>query len=157
MMSKCLLLSTVCFCSLIFVTATQNNLAAQQIIAYYSGNAKKINTYYHPQITEIIFSFGHLSGNRLKISGKTDSQTIRALVFLKKKNPGLKILLSLGGWGGCKTCSDVFSTDSGRVQFAESVLHLTNYFHTDGIDLDWEFPSLAAYPEHPFRTEDKVN
>ena len=34
---------------------------------------------------------------------------------------------------------------------------LTDYFHTDGIDLDWEFPALAAYPEHPFKVEDKVN
>jgi chitinase len=42
--------------------------------------------------------------------------------------------LSLGGWGGCKTCSDVFSSDSGRLEFAESVLDLTNYFQTDGID-----------------------
>jgi chitinase len=63
----------------------------------------------------------------------------------------------MGGWGGCSTCSNVFSTDSGRMEFAESVLSLTNYFHTDGVDLDWEFPSLASYPEQPFKVEDKVN
>ena len=43
------------------------------------------------------------------------------------------------------------------MEFAESVLALTNYFQTDGIDMDWEFPALAAYPEHPFKVEDKVN
>src|SRR3984885_3776829 len=157
MMNKNLFRSAVCICSLLLLTVLSDRLNAQQIIAYYSGKAKQINTYYKPQISEIIFSFCHLSGNRLTVDNKKDTLTIRALVALKKKNTRLKILLSLGGWGGCKPCSDVFSSDSGRVEFAESVLDLTNYFQTDGIVLDWEFPSLAAYPEHPFKVEDKVN
>jgi chitinase len=37
------------------------------------------------------------------------------------------------------------------------VLEMTRYFHTDGIDLDWEFPTLGGYPGHPFRAEDKAN
>jgi len=157
MMKKNLLRSAIWICSLLFLSALPKRLWAQQIIAYYSGKAKQINEYYKHQITEIIFSFCHLSGNRLRVDNKKDTLTIQTLVALKKKNPRLKILLSLGGWGGCKTCSDVFSSDSGRKEFAGSVVELTDYFHTDGIDLDWEFPSLAAYPEHPFKVEDKVN
>jgi chitinase len=156
-MKKNVSLSALLICTLLFLPGLVNKLMGQQIIAYYSGKAKQIKTYYKPQINEIIFSFSHLSGNRLTIDNKKDTLTIRALVALKKKNPRLKILLSLGGWGGCKTCSDVFSSDSGRLEFAASVLDLTNYFHTDGIDLDWEFPALPAYPEHPFDVEDKVN
>ena len=156
MMKKYLLLSTVWICSLL-LPALSNRLRAQQVIAYYSGKARQINTYYNHRITEIIFSFCHLSGNRLTVDNKKDTLTIRALVALKKKNTRLKILLSLGGWGGCKSCSDVFSSDSGRKEFAGSVLDLIHYFNADGIDLDWEFPSLAAYPEHPFKVEDKVN
>jgi chitinase len=157
MMKKNLLRSTVWICSVLFLTGLSNSLRAQQIIAYYSGKVKQIDKYYNRQINEIIFSFCHLSGNRLTVDNEKDTLTIRALVALKKKNSQLKILLSLGGWGGCKTCSDVFSSDSGRTEFAGSVLALTNYFQTDGIDLDWEFPALAAYPEHPFKVEDKVN
>lgn len=157
MMNKNLLRSAVWLYSLLFLPALSNGLRAQQVIAYYSGKTKQINRYYNHQITEIIFSFCHLSGNRLTVDNKKDTLTIRALVALKKKNTRLKILLSLGGWGGCKTCSDVFSSDSGRKEFAGSALDLTNYFRTDGIDLDWEFPALAAYPEHPFKVEDKVN
>jgi chitinase len=156
MMKKNLLRSAIWIC-LLLLHALSNRAGAQQVIAYYSGKAKQINTYYNHQITEIIFSFCHLSGNRLSVDNKKDTLTIRALVALKKKNQRLKILLSLGGWGGCKSCSDVFSSDSGRKEFAGSVLELINYFHADGIDLDWEFPSLAAYPEHPFKVEDKVN
>jgi len=76
-------------------------------------------------------------------------------VALKTKNPDLKVILSLGGWGGCKTCPDVFSTDSGRREFVHSVQELTAYFHTDGIDLDWEYPALENVPGYPYGPEDK--
>jgi chitinase len=142
---------------IILIAGFSNKTAAQNIIAYYSGNAKQIRKYPAIKCNEIIFSFCHLYGNRLRVDNSGDTLTIQALVELKKKNPRLKILLSLGGWGGCKDCSEVFSSDSGRLEFSASVLSLTEYFHTDGIDIDWEFPALAAYPEHPFKVEDKVN
>jgi chitinase len=130
---------------------------AQSVIAYYSGNAAGIEQYSIDKLTHIIFSFCHLRGNRLHVGSRADSLTIKKLVSLKANHPTLKVLLALGGWGGCKTCSGVFSTDNGRLEFATSVLELTNYFHSDGIDLDWEFPVLAAYPGHPFSPADKEN
>jgi len=90
-----------------------------------------------------------LKGDVLALGRRADSLILEKLVGLKKKHPSLKILLSLGGWGGCKTCSNVFSTAEGRDKFARSVLEMTHYFHTDGIDLDWEFPTLGGYPGHP--------
>lgn len=149
--------SPVWVCSFILLLGISKGLSAQNIIAYYSGSAKKIGKYPVNKCTEIIFSFCHLDGNHLAVDNRKDTATIHALVGLKKKNHKLKILLSLGGWGGCERCSEVFSTDSGRSIFSASVLALTEYFHTDGIDIDWEFPALPAYPEHPFKVEDKVN
>ncbi|HET6225701.1 MAG TPA: glycosyl hydrolase family 18 protein, partial [Bacteroidia bacterium] len=73
------------------------------------------------------------------------------------KNPSLKVILSLGGWGGCMTCSDVFSTQEARKEFSESVLKLSQYFHTDGLDLDWEYPSIKGFPGHAFKPQDKEN
>jgi len=102
------------------------------------------------------YSFCYLKGRRLYASRK-DSITIRKLVSLKRRCPSLKVLLSLGGWGGCRNCSVVFSTDEGRVAFARSVRELMDYFDADGIDLDWEFPTLGGYPGHPFSTADKEN
>ncbi|HEX3081021.1 MAG TPA: glycoside hydrolase, partial [Puia sp.] len=87
-------LSAICTCSILLLSVPGNSLRAQQIIAYYSGKASQIKTYYKPQITEIIFSFCHLSGNRLTVGNKKDELTIRTLVALKKKNKHLKILLS---------------------------------------------------------------
>ncbi|HEX3768539.1 MAG TPA: hypothetical protein VHT72_09180, partial [Puia sp.] len=76
-MNKNFLRRTVWIYSFLFLSCLSNRLRSQQIIAYYSGKAKQINTYYNRQITEIIFSFCHLSGNRLKVNNKKDTITIR--------------------------------------------------------------------------------
>jgi chitinase len=101
--------------------------------------------------------FGNLEKNRLKIHTATDSAIIQQMVKRKMSNPSLKVMLSLGGWGGCKTCSDVFNTTTGRKEFAQSVKEISNYFNTDGLDLDWEYPAIKGVPDHTFRKEDRAN
>ncbi|MCH5596591.1 glycoside hydrolase family 18 protein [Niabella ginsengisoli] len=128
-----------------------------RVIAYYSSNATKIDSFQVDKLTHIIYSFCHLRGNKLAVDNDRDSLTIQKLVSLKSAHPKLKILLSLGGWGGCKTCSDVFSTEQRRREFAASVKALADYFRTDGIDLDWEYPTIEGHPGHPYQLADKEN
>ncbi len=153
-------LTTLMFLSLLlfsFIKNTARQASDLAVIAYYSGNSKTIDNYAVEKLTHIIYSFCHLDGNRLKVDDANDSATIKKLVSLKKKNPRLKVLLSLGGWGGCKTCSPVFSSEKGRKEFAASVKEVNSYFGTDGIDLDWEYPAIEGHPGHEYRDEDRPN
>ncbi|HEY9046237.1 MAG TPA: glycoside hydrolase family 18 protein [Ohtaekwangia sp.] len=127
------------------------------VIAYYSAGPEQVDKLPAEKLSHIIFSFCHLKGNKLSVDSRRDSTTIQKLVALKKRNPSLKVILSLGGWGGCAPCSGVFSTDKGRKEFAQSVLQLNQYFKSDGIDLDWEYPAIEGYPEHQYIPEDKQN
>ncbi|MGQ0737687.1 MAG: glycoside hydrolase family 18 protein [Bacteroidota bacterium] len=127
------------------------------ITGYYSGNAQRLDSFPVEKLTHLIYSFGHLRGNKLHISNAGDTACIKKMVSFKTKNPQLKIILSLGGWGGCKDCPAVFASAAGRKEFAASVKELTDYFHTDGIDLDWEYPAIAGYPGHPYSAADKQN
>lgn len=127
-------------------------------IAYYAGkNVNEIDSFSVEKITHLIYSFAHLKGNRLNIDKAIDTMMIQKMISLKQKNPDLKVLLSLGGWGGCQTCSDVFATKKGRKEFAQSVKELSQYFGSDGIDLDWEYPSIEGFPNHKFLLQDKKN
>lgn len=127
------------------------------VIAYYMGDGNDIANYKTEKLTHIIFSFLHLEGNNLSVDNSSDSLAITKLVALKKTNPKLKIILSLGGWGGCKTCSEVFNTETGRKDFSQSTLQLFKDYHVDGLDLDWEYPGIESVSGHQFLPEDRSN
>ena len=150
---------TILFALLLITFAATAQTPAKKIsvIAYYDGDANSVDAYPIEMLTHIIFSFCHLKGNELHVDKMKDTVTIRHLVDLKKRNPSLKVILSIGGWGGCASCSEVFSTANGRKEFAASVKHLNEYFKTDGIDLDWEYPAVVGFQGHQYMPSDKQN
>lgn len=155
-----ILQTTICalFTLLAFTVYAQNsNKMKCNVLAYYTGDANTIDKFNVAGLTHIIFSFTHLQGNHLHVDKAKDSLTIRKLVSLKKKYPNLKIIFSMGGWGGCKDCSAVFNTDAGRKEFAASSKQLLQYFGADGLDLDWEYPTIKGFPGHQYLPEDKHN
>lgn len=149
------------FLSLFFIPQYPSPSLAQPkkmaTIAYYAGNGQNLDQYKWEQVTHVIYSFCHLRGQRLAVDDAKDSITIRNLVALKKKHKQLKVMLSLGGWGGCAPCSGVFAKAEGRQEFASSVKELMQEYRADGIDLDWEYPGIEGYPGHAFMPEDKAN
>lgn len=56
---------------------------------------------------------------------------------LRKQNPQLKVLLSVGGWGA-RGFSGAASTPETRAVFIQSVMEIMQKYGLDGIDLDWE-------------------
>jgi len=146
--------------SIVFVilgTTVMGQKRPLAVIAYYAGNAQQADSFAVEKLSHIIFSFCHLNGNRLHARNARDTSVIQKLVSLKERNPAMKVLLSLGGWGGCETCSAVFSNKKDRKAFALSVKELSAYFGTDGIDLDWEYPAISGFPGHQYKPEDRKN
>lgn len=128
-----------------------------KVIAYYMGDGTDLARYDINQLTHIIYSFLHLQGNQLAFDNQQDEEVFARVVALKKTYPHLKVLLSLGGWGGCETCSAVFSTPENRHAFAASTLAILQRHQADGIDLDWEYPTVPGYPGHPYSDADRDN
>ncbi len=148
------LIFTVSIFSFYFSVAQKNKIA---VIAYYSGSPTMVDSFPIEKITHLIFSFGHLRGDSMFINNARDSSTIKKMVGFKKRNPTLKIMLSMGGWSACPDCSAVFADSAKRKIFAKSVKNLTDYFQTDGIDIDWEYPAVHGFPGHQFMPSDKQN
>ena len=100
----------------------------------------------------INIAFGQVEDSRMVWDG---SGAKEALVKIRGVNPGIKILLSVGGWG-----ADGFSqgsrTAQNREKMAQSAAELVKEYGLDGIDIDWEYPcsSLAGIASDP---EDKEN
>ncbi|MDG4858138.1 glycoside hydrolase family 18 protein [Streptomyces sp. T-3] len=107
----------------------------------------------------------------------TDTQALAGnfnqLKELKAKHPGLKVMISLGGWSWSTHFSDSVRTPAGRKALVESCvdLYLKGNLPVDGarggagaaagvfdgIDLDWEWPGSEGDTDTVFRPEDKQN
>lgn len=139
------------------------NLKAQKtakpnVIAYYTGgDGTKIESYPIEKLSHLIYSFGHLKGDSLNILNAKDSALISRMVALKRRNKDLKVMIAMGGWSACGPCSEVFSRKNGRETFAKTTKELLDYFHADGIDIDWEYPAVAGFPGHRYTEDDKHN
>jgi chitinase len=127
------------------------------VIAYYTGDGMDLARYDFNKLTHVIYSFVHLDGNRLNFDNPEARATYQRLVALKQAYPHLKVMFALGGWGGCETCSEIFQSSANRSAFAQSTLDLLQEFGGDGLDLDWEYPSIEGYPGHAYGPQDKDN
>ena len=101
------------------------------------------------KITHINYAFGHIAtvdaqGNAFPgYVDVPDPAKLHALVELKKQNPNLKILLSIGGWGMDGFCP-IASDANKRKIFANSCKQIMDEFGIDGIDIDWEYPGTIG-------------
>lgn len=157
-------INLVVICILFVFNCFAQEKSRPHVIAYFSGKIEQLDSIDVNKISHLIFCFGHLDDqSRFKLGKARDTAMIQKMVSLKAKKPDLKVLLSIGGWGGCENCSDGFFTAEKRKTFAASVKEVTDYFKTDGIDLDWEYPTIRLdndvdqNPVHKTALEDKKN
>ena len=97
--------------------------------------------------THINYGFAVLDGSSLTIKvhdswADVDNQFLKRVVALKKKNPKLKVMLSLGGWNDSAgdKYSRLVNSPSARKNFIEHALTFLAKYRFDGLDLDWEYP-----------------
>lgn len=138
-----------------------NTVSAQEqktsVIAYWFGDTTRLKDYKTEKLTHIIYSFLHLKNAELAFDSEKSTEELKALVALKKNNPDLKIMIALGGWEGCKTCSSVFSKQENREMFAQSVKSILEKNNADGIDIDWEYPTIKGPEGHLYQEQDRDN
>lgn len=119
-----------------------------KIVGYILPNSELPNPFL---LTHINFSFGEIymkNNVYQKIGIHGGNNELKRVVDLKNDNPNLKVLLSItslvelddnkrdGGFS--QLCQDPYQ----RKLFIIDCLDLCNRFNLDGIDLDWEFPTL---------------
>ena len=59
---------------------------------------------------------------------------------LKRRNPSLKTLISIGGWDDSFRISDICASLESRQVFVDSIVEFLQKFKFDGVNIDWEFP-----------------
>jgi len=86
----------------------------------------------------INIAFAHCRDSKIFFEHESDLQYLERI---RKYNPGLKILFSVGGWGS-GGFSPMSATEENRNTFALSCLEFVQKRGLDGIDIDWEYPCI---------------
>ena len=147
------------FCLIVLAVTCCGASAAPPVICGYiypqSGpiQAGQIDAH---SMTRINYAFALLAAGRVVLSNPNDAANLAQLTTLRKQNPSLQVLLSIGGWGGSGGFSDAALTSSSRAAFSESAIAILKQFNLDGLDVDWEYPGLEG-AGNKFRAEDKQN
>ena len=111
---------------------------------------------------------GHADVNGQKLKGNFNQ-----LRELKAAHPGLKVMISIGGWTLSKYFSDVAATPASRAAFVRSCISLFIKGNLpvdqgaggtgaakgvfDGIDIDWEYPGGGGLGGNHHSTADRHN
>ena len=115
------------------------------VLAYYTEYSTELPDV--TLLTHINYAHGRFKNPKTGDGGIeiADTAKLKKIVALKSKNPDLKVLLMIGGWGGH---ADGFSmmarNPDKRTAFCEAVKAHIDHFKLDGVDIDWEYPTQSA-------------
>ena len=93
-------------------------------------------------MTHINYAFGHVTDSFDGVRIDNPSR-LRQIVALKRQQPALRVVLSVGGWGSGHF-SEMAATAERRRAFARDCRRVTDEFGLDGIDIDWEYPTQSS-------------
>lgn len=136
-----------------------------------AGPGGDINKLDVRQITHLNYSFGLVYNNekdetndalkdasklhQIWLSPKVQDDLLK-IPQLRKQNPNLKVLLSVGGWGA-RGFSGAAATKESRAVFIQSAQEIIAKYGLDGIDLDWEYPVNGAWGLVESQPADRAN
>ncbi|XP_064211811.1 acidic mammalian chitinase-like [Tribolium castaneum] len=143
-------LITIALCAICF---GQAYAATDKIICYYAswavtreGNGKFVPEDIDPTLcTHINYAFAGLnSDGTIKVEDEENNVKqggFKRVSDLKKINPNLKVLLSLGGAAAGTDAFISISQDAQKQQaMAKSAIEFFQTYNFDGLDVDWEYP-----------------
>jgi chitinase len=107
-------------------------------------------------LTRVNYAFANIKDGCMVTGFASDAQNFAFLTGLKKQNPSITVLVSVGGWLWSTGFSDVALSEQSRSLFIESVMEFLSKYELDGLDIDREYPGMVG-SGHRFRSADGRN
>ncbi|EJU06236.1 glycoside hydrolase [Dacryopinax primogenitus] len=87
-----------------------------------------------------------------------DSEQLLQRLVKAAHAKGKGVKLSIGGWTGSAHFSAAVSSDANRHTFVQNIANLYHQYNLNGIDIDWEYPGIAAAsPSNGASPQDTAN
>ena len=100
-------------------------------------------------LTHINYAHGRFGNPKTGDGGivitESKKAPLKKVVELKSKNPKLKVMLMIGGWGAHADGFSMMARDAAkRTAFCKAVKAHIDTYGLDGVDIDWEYPTQSA-------------
>ena len=120
------------------------------VLAYFTEYTEKMPD--ATLLTHINYAHGRFKNPKTGDGGIVVTESSKApiskVVALKSVNPKLKVMLMIGGWGAhADGFSEMAKSAAKRTEFCKSVKSLIDQYKLDGVDIDWEYPTVSADDE----------
>ena len=110
------------------------------LCAYVFGHFHAMTVFDAKMLDLINIAFGLIRDGKLFVPENAASPVWDRL---RTANPSLRILLSIGGWGA-GGFSTMAKSQTARKTFIDSCLSAVEAYGLDGLDLDWEYPTIDS-------------
>ncbi len=107
---------------------------AKVFVGYLYGPPRDINFRLYTHVCHAFVTAD--DDGRIRRQGNVPSRELTAAAH----KAGVKVVLSLGGWGWDKQFASIVSTPDAEDRYFHGVMEMVETFDYDGIDLDWEYP-----------------
>lgn len=152
-----LLIGVLCLCAV--VARAETKRPRYEVVGYVMARGRAgvldPSSIAAGKLTRINYAFFVLKDGAIAERSDHDDDNVKALVGLKKTNPQLQVLISVGGGSSSGGFSEMAFTAEGRKKFVDSAMAVVEKFDLDGIDVDWEYPGYTHTPGMHVRPEDK--
>ena len=101
--------------------------------------------------THIVYAYAVMDKDNLIVKPgdewlDVEKNNIKSFIALKKANPNLKTLITIGGWVDSQQNREaynlVFNNDKIRTAYIQSLVKFLNKYGFDGVDISFEFPQI---------------
>jgi chitinase len=136
--------------------------SSYKVVGYYPswGTYQNVNVsqFSVSSLTHINYAFANIYGGKIVLGDPyADIGNFKQLSALKKANPKLKTLISVGGWAWSGRFSEISQSNFSRTKFADSAVQFIRDYGFDGVDLDWEYPVFGGIAAPHARLADRHN
>ncbi|KAI9222066.1 glycoside hydrolase superfamily [Blastocladiella britannica] len=150
-------------------------ISAKKLVAYYASWSQYAPRNYFPQdmpvelLTHVNYAFANIAGGKIAVGDQwgdvdrvftlTDPATAKPVAFqgaigvlndprspVRRRNPGLRSLISIGGWSWSASFSSATRTTAARATLVQSIMDFIVQYKFDGVDIDWEYPGTEGGP-----------
>ena len=117
---------------------------APRVIAYVLDRGAPLPPVDAARLDTVVYSFAVVDdGHRVHLPRAGMAERLSQLARWRDRARRPQVLLAIGGWGA-GNFSEAAATAPARRSFAQSAVELVRAHDLDGLDIDWEYPTLPG-------------